>query len=137
MCVCVCVCPTFQRRKASRPSSSRPSNTDSTMIHHGTPPYWASRLSGKAVRLTCRAQTLVKHASCLAWQATCRVPYLCVSVLQKGVLVRAVQAQRGSHLHHCVMQFGIILVKSEVEKDLSFTIATLQIQHFKGPTWNI
>lgn len=45
-------CPTFQRRKANRANSSSPSRTDRTMIHHGTPPYWAACLSGKTVSLT-------------------------------------------------------------------------------------
>lgn len=43
---------TFQRRNASRASNSRTRRMVRTMIHHGTPPYWASRLSGNTVSLT-------------------------------------------------------------------------------------
>lgn len=58
-------CPTFQRRKASRANNSSPNRMDRTMIHHGTPPCWASSLSGNTVSLTWGRQ--------IQWQKVLRV----------------------------------------------------------------
>ncbi|TKS80002.1 Neurabin-1 Neurabin-I [Collichthys lucidus] len=40
------------RRKANRANNSSPNRIDNKMIHHGTPPYRASRLSGNTVSFT-------------------------------------------------------------------------------------
>lgn len=92
--------PTFQRRNASRPNSSK-SRMVRKMTHHGTPAYWTSRLSGNTVSLTCGTQTH-QNQELEIRPVKMLTAHLGLCVVQHCV-PGAVDIQRGLHCHHHVM----------------------------------